>query len=206
MKHMIRWTFVVTCLCALGASAAAQEARSSSSSRPDGFTVGMGAGWDIPTDIQNVNTASVRFRLANGLTIEPRVDLSVTSDKDDFGMITQEDGTSSFALEAIARWPMMGRGPVDFLALGGAVIDVFSTDPDGDDNNTTTTSLGLIYGLSVEYWWGPRWVFSFSATNPVFGRTKISREVAMADDTSSTTSGFGAIWDPDIIAMFHLFY
>jgi hypothetical protein len=37
--------------------------------RPDGFSVGIGLGYDLPSDLQLLDTASVRFRLRSGLTL-----------------------------------------------------------------------------------------------------------------------------------------
>jgi hypothetical protein len=175
--------------------------------RPMGFSTGIGAGWDFPTQLDDINVASLRFRLASGLTIEPRVELSLASDTDDVGGTEQENKSSAFGLAAEARWPLMGRGPVDFLVTGGAVIDYFKDNPDGNDNNTTTSLLALFYGLSVEYWFGPHWVFSLTGSNPIFVRAKTTnQEPPPTDETSSTTTSFGAVFNPDIIGMLHIFY
>ena len=54
--------------------------------RPQAFAVGIGIGYDFPTDLQQPNITSVRFRLPSGLTLEPRVV---------FGFSTFKAGSSS---------------------------------------------------------------------------------------------------------------
>lgn len=194
------WALVAAAL-ALSTPALAQE----SAERPYGFTMGIGAGWDLPSPVDELNTASVRFRLPVGLTLEPRVELSTSSDRSEFGAVDVENTFTALTLAVTARWPLLSRGPVDWLIVGGAGIDRDKTDPDGSNNDTTDTTLGLLWGLGVEYWFGPRWVLSATATNPVLSRRTVKTE-SVGDDMKQTTTSVGAVFDPDVIVMLHLFY
>ncbi len=195
-----KW-LVVMALVALPATAAADN----HVVRPTDFTMAIGAGWDLPSDIDIINTASVRFRLANGLTFEPRVELSTDSNKTEVGNADTENTANAVVLSTTARYPMMSRGPTDFIVLGGVNFSRFAADPDGADNNSTTSVAALVWGLSVEWWISQRWAFSFTAINPIVSRVSTTMENAI-DDTTTTDFSFGLIFDPNIIAMFHLYY
>lgn len=188
---------VCAAFLALPATASAQ--------RPGGTAVGMGAGWDLPTAVDNLNTAGVRLRLISGLTFEPRVELARASTTVDFGAGDAETSTTSLALVTTVRVPLASSGPLDFIILGGGGASYSSTDPEGDDNAESDTVFFLLWGLSVEYWIGPRWCFSMTATNPFLSLSK-SKEEMPGDDASTSTTAIGIIFDPDIVAMFHLFY
>ena len=200
---------LIPIFCVLGlltAEASAQDA-SSSSGRPAGFSVGIGAGWDIPASIDEFDTTSVRFRLANGLTIEPLVTAAVVEDDSTLGDSTLEQTTTGVALLVVARWPLVSRGPVDFLVTGGAALGQLKVNPEGDENTVKTTSVAAVYGLSVEYWWGPRWTFSFTASNPIYLRNKVTTDNVDPDqEREQLDTLFGAVFVPDVVAMIHLFY
>jgi hypothetical protein len=103
-----------------------------------------------------------------------------------------------------ARIPLRSRGKVDLVAIAGGGIGFTESSPDGDDNNTRTIVLDAHWGLGLEYWWTSHVAISVSATNPAFTRTSETQEMA-GDDSSDTSYLFGAIWDPTIGAMVHLF-
>jgi len=199
-----RWIQLLSAVAVLAVASSAR-AEDGAAARPFGFTMGIGAGWDLPTALDDINTTSVRFRLGNGLTFEPRVELSSTTNSTEIGPSDTDTKISGLALVTTARMPIMSRGPVDFVALGGIGYERTSVNPEGADNTSTDSVLELVWGLSVEYWFGPRWNLSFTATNPFVSRVS-SVDEGPIDDTTTTSTSFGAVFDPNVVVMIHLFY
>jgi len=185
------------------AAAVAHSAPAAAQGRPDGLSVGLGAGWDLPADVTQPNTVSARFRLPSGLTIEPRVRVAVTDQVTETGSTEFGTTTTDLDLAAVLRWPLIMSGPVDFLVLGGAEMGYAKVNPDGQNNSTISTTVGLIWGLSVEYWWRSRVSIGFTATNPLIARSTTEMQTS---DTTNKSLGIGAVFDPDILLMIHLFY
>lgn len=172
--------------------------------RPDGFSIGIGLGYDLPADLQAPNRTSVRFRLANGVTVEPFAALAFSVQSQDDGVVDTSTNTLGLELGADVRLPKRVRGPVDLVLVGGGGLGLDSTNPEGDDNNTSTFFVELHWGLGLEYWFKDRWVMSLTATNPFLSSSRTTQEGNPQDMTSSTTN-IGAIWEPNVVAMFHLF-
>ena len=79
-------------------------------------------------------------------------------------------------------------------------------NPDGDNNNTKTTAIGLGWGVGITYWYSRHWTLSMSAGNPLVSIAKTTREQpAPVDETSTTTTAIGAIFDPTVAIMIHLY-
>ena len=89
---------------------------------------------------------------------------------------------------------------------GGAFVENVSTKPDAMDMDKTTTTFDLRYGMAVEFWVSQHWQISMSALNTIFRTERVSEEQGPATETVTTTSTFGAIYDPVISAMVHLYY
>jgi hypothetical protein len=175
--------------------------------RPEGFSVGMGLGWDLPTSIQQPNVTSVRFRLASGLTIEPIFTLAGTSTSSDNGPGTNTtDKTGDLALAAVVRIPHRIHDRVDLELVGAAGVGLHTDDPMGDNNNTTTSDVRVSWGLGLEYWLTGHWSVSLTATNPLLDAQHSSTQqgAGLPDHTTGTTS-FGLIWDPNVVLMTHLY-
>jgi hypothetical protein len=172
--------------------------------RPDGMSIGIGAGYDLPADVLTPNTTSVRFRLASGLTFEPSVSITrqESSTSDNFG--DTESGSFELSAAALVRLPRQIRGPVDLVFVGGAGFGLTMFDPDGPDNNTTTTSAALIWGLGLEYWITEHWSVSLTGTNPL-ARYARSRQEASGNETITTSNAIGVVWSPDVFLMGHLY-
>jgi hypothetical protein len=177
-----------------------------SGARPQGTALGIGAGYTLPTSIQTPNTTSARLRLGSGLTFEPRVVLSNTTTTQETDVSETSTSTRNLSVGTLVRYPLVERGKFDLLLLGALAVGTETTDPDGADNNTTNTSLTVGWGAAVDWWITQHWNVSFSATNALFGLTKTSNEMpAPVGDSSSTTTGVGAIWNPTISVMIHLY-
>jgi len=184
-------------------------------SRPDGFSVGIGAGFTFPQDVLTPNTVSARFRLASGLTFEPTAVLGfgTGSSKIETPFGDSEDTSSDFALMAgaLVRIPAATRGPVDLEFLAGGLLG-FSThtdDPDGTMNAVTTQNISLtgVWGLSVEWFLSPHWSWSFDAINPFISFDRTSTDDSATDLTATDTSfDIGAIFAPQVRLMSHVYF
>jgi len=177
--------------------------------------MGIGAGWTLGgTDLTIPNTASVRFRFPSGIALEPFVVLAIaqSSQKREDPLFPDTEDTSS-ALDATVgsqfRYPLASIGPIDFLFLGQAAFGFAhdEDDPDGANNETKTNTLNisLDWGLGLELFLGQRWTFSLDGINPLFSVNRTSTEFMDATNTTTTIAA-GAIFDPAVRGMFHLYF
>lgn len=173
--------------------------------RPEGRAIGIGFGWDLPTDVQAPNRTSVRFRFDSGLTVEPFVGVAFTSINTDNGTTDSKTTNFGFEVGADLRFPRQIKGPMDFVLIGGGGIGLDNTNPEGSDNNSSTFFLDLHWGLGIDLWVRPTWVLSFTATNPAISVQTQSMENPLGD-MSTTTTSVGAIFEPNVVAMMHLFF
>ena len=182
-----------------------------SAARPEAFGIGIGVGYLFPAELDRPNITSVRFRLASGLTFEPRVSISggdqTTSIKqpgpnpDD-----TSDGLFVLAFGTNVRWPMAGRGPVDLVLLGSASLDYINEDPSGDDNNASLLGISVGWGLGIDWWVSQRWAVSLSAINPLFTYRNQVNDTGPGSSTTTSTTEFGAVFNPAVVLMAHLFF
>ena len=172
--------------------------------RPDGYSIGVGFGYTFPADLQAPNTTSVRFRLKSGFTLEPVAVLAANGSSSSPG----DSSSSAFELTVggLGRWPVASHGRVDLVLLGGAAFTFNTNNPDGDDNDTTQFGVTMSWGLAVEYWFGRQFTMSLNALNPVATLTKTTTEQAFGDDQSTTNWAVGAVFDPTVMMMLHLFW
>ena len=197
---------VVSLLIARAGDAAADSEWSGAPRRPLGFTLGIGAGWTLPSaDILAVNTVGVRLRFPCGITLEPRLRASRADTTIDVGGIETETASTTVDVTGSARFPIVTRGKTDLLFLGGAAFSWSKHNPWGDDNSSRTTTVSLLWGLAIDYWISTRWALSFNATNPLVSLLR-AHEDRVGDDTDTSTNSYGAIFDPTVSVMVHLFY
>ena len=173
--------------------------------RPEGFSVGIGFGYVLPNSLETPNTTSARFRLASGLAFEPVVRFQQSTVSVDVGESTENKETT-IEIGALARYPLKRRTRVDLVLLGGAFVENVATSPDAMNMDTTTTRFEARYGLAVEFWISQHWQISMSALNTVFRTERVAEEMGAGTETVTTTSTFGAIYDPIISAMVHLYF
>jgi hypothetical protein len=173
--------------------------------RPTEFSVGIGVGYIFPTSLQTPNVASVRFRLPTGLTFEPRVALASTKDSVDTGTPV-DNKTTDIGAGTVIRYPTMMHGKFDLELLGAVDIDIVTQDPAMDDNNTTTTTARISYGLAVNYWLTRHWNVSFTADNPVVSFTRVRQEMGPMNVLVTSETTIGAIFDPTVTVMIHIFH
>ena len=174
---------------------------------PTGFAVGLGIGYALPTSLETPNITSVRFRLPSGLTLEPRVALANSSQsmKDSTAMTDNTDSTSQFLLEAVGRLPVVEHGRYELELIGGAVFDVTKQNPMGDNNDTTTTQIGLVWGLGVGAWLSPHWQLSFDIGNPLITYASTKQENGPDASTTNSTTNIGIVFEPRVAVMIHLY-
>ena len=178
----------------------------STTGRPEGTAVGIGLGYVLPTSLETPNTTSVRLRLASGLTFEPQVTIGTTRIERDSGPLNEKDSATELTLATAVRLPLVRHGKVELELIGSLGLTTTSDNPDGVDNNTKTTAIGLGWGVGVTYWYSRYWCLSFTAGNPLASFTKINREQPTPlEDVSTTTTAVGAIFDPTVAIMIHLF-
>ena len=147
----------------------------------------------------------MRFRLDGGLSLEPLLVLGKRSDTAEAGTAESTTSTIELAIGVNARYPLASRGPVDLLAIGGLGFRWRTTDPDGMGDETTT-SAAIVWGLGLDYWLGPHWQISMSATNPLVQYESVAQNVPMVPDTSQSSTTLGLAFDPKVTAMVHLYY
>jgi hypothetical protein len=182
---------------------AAPVSAAAATARPDGMSFGLGINYVLGgAELDRPDGASLRLRLASGLTLEPFVRLATHGQSSMDGDV--KNAQNEFFLGSNVRLPLMSRGKVDLVGQAGGSLGVFINDPDGDDNNTTTTSFLIDYGLSVEYWVNTNWALSFTARNRFLRYEKISQQVS--DNLTATNTDVGLIWDPVVDLAVHLFY
>lgn len=173
--------------------------------RPEGFSVGIGFGYVLPNSLETPNVTSARLRLGSGLTFEPVIRFQQASVEVDIGE-TSEDKETTIEVGALVRYPLKRRTRVDFVLLGGAFIENVATKPEMDESDTTSTRFEARYGMAVEFWVSQHWQISMSALNTIFRTDRVAQEMGASTETVTTTSTFGAIYDPVISAMVHLYY
>jgi outer membrane biosynthesis protein TonB len=173
--------------------------------RPPEFSIGIGIGYQFPTSLETPNVATVRFRLPTGLTFEPTLALASTTDTVDTGDPV-DDKTTQLGIGTLIRFPMVGHGRVDLELLGAINVDNVNSNPDGEDDETTTTAVTLNYGLAVTSWINRHWAVSFSALNPLVSFAKVRQEMGPMNVLVTSTTTLGAIFDPTVLVTVHLYH
>jgi hypothetical protein len=173
--------------------------------RPTDFSIGIGIGYVFPTSLETPNIASVRFRLPSGLQFEPRLVLASTTNTIDTGMQI-DDKATELGVGALIRFPLMSRGRVDLEVLGLADINSLNLNPDGDDDERTITTVNLQYGLAVTSWLTRHWQISMSATNPLLSMARVRQEMGPQNVLVTSSTTIGAIFDPTVFFMVHLYH
>ena len=156
----------------------------------------------MPTSLQTPNAASVRFRLPTGLTLEPQFVLSTSSTD---LMAGGSNKQRELTLGAAGRYPIVHRDRIDLEAIGDASLSVRATDPNGDNNNRTVTTIGLGYGAALAYWMSAHWCLSLTATNPLIEFARTRQETAVTGEVSTSASTIGLVWSPQVSVMIHLY-
>jgi len=166
--------------------------------RPEGLSVGIGAGYSFPTMLDMINAYSVRFRLATGLTLEPRVIVENISDNDGTNSLSSQ----VFVVGTTVRIPVITHGKFDFEILGDGTVSSVST-PIDTDNSSRQTTVNLNWGLAVAWWLSPHFEVTVQGYNPL---VTFTRNSASNVDTTTSHTDIGLIFAPKIGAMLHVYY
>lgn len=174
--------------------------------RPDGWSVALGFGWALPTDLQTPNITTARLRLASGIQIEPGLRIENTSSDMDSPGGEETDKVTRFALTALVRIPLISRGKADLEAIGYTGFSNTKSNPEGDYNATTTNVFALGYGVGIGYWLSNHWQISTTVTNALveYSQSKVQNGVPNMTTKSSETT-LGIVFSPAVIAMIHLY-
>jgi hypothetical protein len=182
--------------------------------RPTGKSLGIGAGWVFPQTLGTPNIISARFRMEDGLTLEPNVQIDVASgsSKVSGGGASAKGSSSAMNLivGAAIRKPMYSRSQVDIVGIINPFISITSssTKPAGGTKVATSTfGLGTGWGVGVEYWPKSQWSISFNALNPLLNIGSTStKDDAAATTTSATNVFVGADFNPTVQLLTHIYY
>lgn len=144
------------------------------------------------------------MRLSSGLTFEPMLNLSATSETVTT-MTEVSNKITTLGLDVLARLPVISRRKVDFEILGGAGYRYQKENPDGDFNTVTENAFTLLYGIGLAYWHSPHWQISMSTLNPLVAFTRSERQTGPAMTTTNSETTLGLIFEPSVIFMIHLY-
>lgn len=165
-----------------------------SAARPVPFTLGVGAGTVISgSSILAPNAASVRLVMSDELQLEPLINLAL-SGTPDAGGDTQT--TTTLRAGGLLRYVWASNGPLDLQLLGGGLLAFISAE------NAQTLELSASYGASVVWYLNDHWSLSGDATNPVVAFTRVSPD----EGDAASTYTIGAVWNPTVTAMMHIYF
>jgi hypothetical protein len=173
--------------------------------RPAGTSLALGIGYGLPTSLETPNRTSLRLRLASGLTFEPTVTISNTTENRDTGAMEETDKTTVFGLAALVRVPVVTHGRVDLDALGTAGFNTRKDNPEDDYNTTTTNTFGIGYGVGIGYWLSRHWQFSMSVTNPLVSYDQTKRQIGPGMTSKSSDTTIALVFTPAVFMMIHLY-
>jgi len=114
--------------------------------RPEGISIALGFGYGLPTSLETPNRTSARLRLPSGLQFEPMLTISNSTSTMDTPTMESENKSTTFALAALVRIPVITKSKVDLELLGTAGFSNTKTNPEGDYNTRTVNSFGIGYG------------------------------------------------------------
>jgi len=187
-------------------SAPPAAAEAPAGDRPEGgIAFGIGLGYQLPTSLETPNITSVRLRLPSGLTFEPFLTLANQSQTTDTGLGESTTSRSDLGAGTVVRLPVIRHGKIELELLGSAGVRLTKVNPDGNDNNTTSTSFGVGWGLACSYWLTQHWNLTLSATNPLISLSSSSEEQPAGMNIDSSSRTIGLTFDPVVSAMIHLY-
>jgi len=144
------------------------------------------------------------MRLSSGLTFEPMLNISNTSETTET-MTEVTNKITTLGLDLLARFPVITHRKVDFEILGGVSFRNQKENPDGDFNTVTANQFALLYGIGIGYWYSPHWQLSMSTLNPLVAFAQTKRQTGPDMTTTMTETTIGLIFEPTVIFMIHLY-
>jgi len=180
--------------------------------RPEGFSIGLGLGYGLPTSLETPNRTSARIRLASGLTFEPLFSIANTKTTHEMAPAPDtETKVTEFGVATLVRLPVITHNHVDLEALASAGFSNTKTNPDGDFNSKTVNTFAIGWGVGIGYWLSRHWQLSMSVTNPLIQYSKTTQQRAdpitmmRLEDIKDSETTLGIIFAPQVTAMIHLY-
>lgn len=174
--------------------------------RPAPKSLGLGFGYVFPADVQLINVASARIVFSDTLILEPIFELSFISQGTEVGGMDASDSAFVLAAGTELRYQMWARGRVGLSLVGAAALTFVNNNPEGDDNNTSSLSFGLSWGVGLDLWLWRNWGLSFTMTNPFFSYTSTTEQTP-AGDIKNNSTFFGLVWDDTAVRfMLHAYF
>jgi hypothetical protein len=178
----------------------------SSEHRPATLAFALGLGYQLPTSLQTPNRTSARVRLISGLTFEPFVTLSNTSEDMETPMMMEtQNKLTELGIGVLGRFPIIAHDRVDFEILGTLGFANERDNPEGDYNTRTTNTFGIGWGIGIGYWISHHWQLSMSVTNDLVTYAQTKQQTGPSMTTKSSTTTIGVIFQPAVFAMIHLY-
>ena len=206
-------TLVLLLFSALPSVTYAQDDGDDGSNIPEAKALGVGIGIQAPTGSFGPNVASVRFRLKDGFALEPSIGFGLNNSRDVVEVPGNETENAQRAtdvrLGTDARIRFAKRDNVELMGMAGANLALLTStnDPEGSENNqtTSTTSVGLGWGFGVNWWAHRNFCLSADVQNPLLTLSSSKTTQEGFDGTSSTSAvGLGVAISPTARMMGHV--
>ena len=173
---------------------------------PTELAFGIGAGYQLKTNLETPNAVTASIRLPTGLTFEPFVVVRNTSDESqNQPAASMTTTTTELGLGTLVRIPMLKKKRTELQLLGTASLDTTKTHPDVPDSDVRSSSIGLGWGFGIGLWITQHWQLTFDATNPILTYTSTSTQTGPTTEDKKSTTDFGLIFDPTVTVMIHLY-
>ena len=88
---------------------------------------------------------------------------------------------------------------------GALGLEQISTDREAMMPDDSTMTLGLAWGVALDYWVKRHWAISMTALNPFASLSKSTTDNAGVE-TSTSTNSIGIIFDPQVYLTAHLYF
>lgn len=171
--------------------------------RPTDWSLGGGIGWSFPNDVTTPNLTSIRYRMISGMAFEALFELRNTSTKVKTDAGSAKESSFDFNVGGTVRYPVVSRGPLDLLVLGGITLGFGSQNPDGPAKSSTL-GVSLGWGLALDYWITDHWTVGVAGVNPLFSFQQRKDDDGVGD-TTTTFFDAGLIWSPSVLVFAHLY-
>lgn len=176
--------------------------------RPSGTTLAIGVGYTFgaSSDITEPNTTSVRVRLPSRLQLEAVLRLQGSSSKVDDGIDESTNKAATFEVGAQAHFHVASREKTDLNAVGLVSFTHNRSNPEGADNNASSTSFGLGYGVEIQRWLGKHLAVSLGGYNPILSLDSSKQDTGGGDETKTSETSYGLVWDPTVRLLVHVYF
>ncbi len=171
-----------------------------------GIHFAIGLGYLIGAQSVEVpNVTSVRLRLPTGLTFEPLVTFTNDSQTTTVNDVDSTTKITDLGVGALVRYPLIRGGRLDFEIVGDFLFDYQKTTPPVTNEDSSSTTFQIAWGVALQYWITRHWDVSLTGTNAIFTYTQQDTQMGAGMDMKMSDSTFGIVFAPVITAMIHLY-